>query len=474
MMGSIRLFNIFGIAIHIHVTFLLLLVFVVPGGIKYLALVLGVFFFVTVHELCHSLVARRFGIEVSRITLFPIGGVASMSKTPDKPTEELLISLAGPLSNLAIVGIFFYPMRSLVGDAVLFHPLSTATWPLTLSYVYWLNLMLAVFNMVPAFPMDGGRILRSALATRLGWVRATRIAVRLGHLFALLFAYLGIVNGNAILFIIAIFVYMAASSEEMQVRVKETLKSFRIRDILPPDFSARDRYKDKAEAEDAVIVGYTERRTMNKILIAPSILSADFSRLADEVKAVDEAGADWIHVDVMDGHFVPNITMGPLVVKSIRPATKLPIDVHLMIKEPQKYIESFAKAGADIITFHIESDGDPKEMIRLIKYFKKRAGVSIKPNTDVGLIAPILPMIDMVLVMTVEPGFGGQGFISDCLPKIEEVRKIFRKDIEVDGGINESFAKEVIAKGANVLVAGTSVFGTKDYAEAIRKLRGGN
>ena len=213
---------------------------------------------------------------------------------------------------------------------------------------------------------------------------------------------------------------------------------------------------------------------MNKILIAPSILSADFSELGEEVKDVERAGADWIHVDVMDGHFVPNITMGPLVVKSIRPVTKLPMDVHLMIKEPEKYIESFVKAGADIITFHIESEGDPKEIIRLIKYFKKRVGVSIKPKTDVKSIMPILQMVDMVLVMTVEPGFGGQGFMPDCLPKIEEVRKIFRKDIEVDGGINELSAKDVIAKGANVIVAGTSVFGTKDYASAIKILRGGN
>jgi len=164
--------------------------------------------------------------------------------------------------------------------------------------------------------------------------------------------------------------------------------------------------------------------------------------------------------------------MGPLVVKSIRPVTKLPIDVHLMIKEPERYIESFSKAGADIITFHVESDGDPKEIIRLIKYFKKKAGVSIKPGTDLKKIESILPMVDMVLVMTVEPGFGGQEFMFDCLPKIEEVRKIFKKDIEVDGGINASYASEVIAKGANVIVAGTSIFGTKDYAGAIKGLRG--
>jgi len=175
---------------------------------------------------------------------------------------------------------------------------------------------------------------------------------------------------------------------------------------------------------------------------------------------------------VMDGHFVPNITIGPVIVKSIRPVTKLPLDVHLMIKEPEKYIESFAKAGADIITFHIEVEEDPKEIIRLIKYFKKKVGVSIRPKTDVAKLSNVLPMIDMVLVMTVEPGFGGQAFMSDCVPKIKEIRKIFRKDIEVDGGVNSATAQEVIEAGANIIVAGTSVFGTKDYAEAIKKLRG--
>ncbi len=212
---------------------------------------------------------------------------------------------------------------------------------------------------------------------------------------------------------------------------------------------------------------------MSKILIAPSILSADFSKLGQEIKDVEKCGADWIHIDVMDGHFVPNITIGPVVVKSIRPVTKLPLDVHLMIKEPQKYVESFVKAGADIITFHIEADGDPKETIRLIKYFKKKVGVSVRPKTDASKLQGILPMVDMILVMTVEPGFGGQAFMGDCLPKIEEIRKIFKKDIEVDGGVNEMTAQEVIVKGANVIVAGTSIFGTKNYAEAIKKIRGG-
>ncbi|MCM8761497.1 MAG: ribulose-phosphate 3-epimerase [Candidatus Omnitrophica bacterium] len=211
---------------------------------------------------------------------------------------------------------------------------------------------------------------------------------------------------------------------------------------------------------------------MNKVLIAPSILSADFSKLGQEIKDVERSGADWIHIDVMDGHFVPNITVGPVVVRSIRPLTKLPFDVHLMIAKPEAYIESFAKAGSDIITFHAEVEEHPKEVIKLIKYFKKKVGVSIRPKTPVKLIEGILQMVDMVLVMTVEPGFAGQEFMPECLPKIEELRKVFRKDIQVDGGINESTAPEVIKAGANVIVAGTSVFGAKNYKEAISKLKG--
>ena len=236
MKGSIRLFKIFGIAINIHVTFFLLFLLVLPGGLKWLFLIIAIFFFVTVHELCHSLVARHFGIDVREITLLPIGGVASMTKMPEKPVHELLISLAGPLSNICIIIIFFYPLKYLLGPDILFHSLSTRTWPLTLAYIYWINLVLAGFNLLPAFPMDGGRVLRAILATRMGYQKATKIAVNFGHLFALAFAYFGIVRFNIILIIIAVFIYTAASSEELQVEIKETLKKFKVRDILPHDF----------------------------------------------------------------------------------------------------------------------------------------------------------------------------------------------------------------------------------------------
>lgn len=211
----------------------------------------------------------------------------------------------------------------------------------------------------------------------------------------------------------------------------------------------------------------------DRTLIAPSILSADFSKLGQEIRDIEKAGADWVHIDVMDGNFVPNITMGPVVVKSIRPVTKLPLDVHLMIARPERFIESFVKAGADIITFHIEVEEDPREIIKLIRYYKKKVGVSLRPKTAVDKLKPVLSMVDMVLVMTVEPGFGGQEFMPDCLSKISEVRSVFDRDIQVDGGINDMNVTDVIGKGANIIVAGTSVFGKKDHGEAIRKLRGG-
>ena len=211
---------------------------------------------------------------------------------------------------------------------------------------------------------------------------------------------------------------------------------------------------------------------MNKILVAPSILSADFANLERDVKLVEKAGADWIHVDVMDGHFVPNITIGAPVVKSLRKVTKLPLDVHLMIENPEKYIPDFAKAGADIITVHQEACADNLlEVIEQIKSYGIKAGVSIKPNTSVNAIKDVLPFVGMVLVMSVEPGFGGQSFMENSISKIAKIRALAPEiDIQVDGGINPETARLVTQAGANILVAGSSVYGADDTAAAIRSL----
>ena len=214
--------------------------------------------------------------------------------------------------------------------------------------------------------------------------------------------------------------------------------------------------------------------------IAPSILSADFARLGDEIRAVDTAGADWIHVDVMDGHFVPNITIGPAVVKALRSSSKLPFDVHLMIAPVDPYIAAFAEAGADIITVHPESGPHLHRTIQLIKSLGKKAGVALNPATPVEVIDYVLDNIDLVLVMTVNPGFGGQGFIGSQLQKIADVRARIDKSgrdiaLEVDGGVNAATAAQVVGAGADVLVAGTATFegGTKAYGDNIRRLRGG-
>lgn len=217
---------------------------------------------------------------------------------------------------------------------------------------------------------------------------------------------------------------------------------------------------------------------MKNIIIAPSILSADFANLESEIKKIEKAGANWVHVDVMDGRFVPNITIGAPIVKSIRKVTDIPFDVHLMIVEPIKYIEDFAKAGSDYITVHTEAcEGNLEETIDLIKSFGIKAGVSIKPKTPVEDLKKVLHKLDLILIMTVEPGFGGQKFITDCLPKISEVRELIKKEnlnhihIEVDGGINEETAKLAISAGADALVAGNYVYGAKDISAAIKSLR---
>ncbi|MBZ5749827.1 MULTISPECIES: ribulose-phosphate 3-epimerase [Metabacillus] len=212
------------------------------------------------------------------------------------------------------------------------------------------------------------------------------------------------------------------------------------------------------------------------IKIAPSILSADFAKLAEEIKDVENGGADYIHVDVMDGHFVPNITIGPLIVEAIRPGTKLPLDVHLMIEQPDLYINEFVRAGADIITVHVEACKHLHRTIQLIKSFGIKAGVVLNPHTPVESIQHILEDIDMVLFMTVNPGFGGQAFIPQVLPKIKQLSDIIKEkqlpiEIEVDGGINEQTAKQCVEAGATVLVAGSAIYNKEDRHQAIQSLR---
>ncbi len=213
--------------------------------------------------------------------------------------------------------------------------------------------------------------------------------------------------------------------------------------------------------------------------LAPSILSADFARLGEQIKEAEAAGADYLHVDVMDGHFVPNLTIGPVVVAWLRPLTKLPFDVHLMIESPERYIPDFANAGADIITVHQETCVHLHRTVQQIKGFNKKAGVALNPSTPVATLEEILPYIDLVLILSVNPGFGGQAFIATSMQKIAAMRKMIdarglaaQIEIEVDGGINPEIAPRVVAAGANVLVAGSAVFNKKErVAQTMERLR---
>lgn len=220
----------------------------------------------------------------------------------------------------------------------------------------------------------------------------------------------------------------------------------------------------------------TEVKSVVKpVLVAPSLLSCDFANLEKEIAAVSKAGADWLHVDVMDGHFVNNITIGPPVVKSIKKVSKIPLDVHLMIEKPEKYVDSFLEAGSDILTIHVESTTDVKGVLQKIKSSGRKTGITLRPKTSATEILPYLEIIDLVLVMTVEPGFGGQKFMEDQIPKIKFLNQEITKrnldiHIEVDGGINAETAKMCRAQGANVFVAGNYVFGG-DYKKNIKTLR---
>ena len=210
--------------------------------------------------------------------------------------------------------------------------------------------------------------------------------------------------------------------------------------------------------------------------IAPSILSADFSRLGDEVRAVEEAGADYIHVDVMDGHFVPNLTVGPVVVQALRRVTRLPLDVHLMIEEPDRYLEDFARAGSNILTVHVEACRHLNGTVNRIKGLGLKAGVALNPATPLSSLDYIMSEADLILVMTVNPGFGGQDFIPACLPKIAKLREMvdargLSLELEVDGGINLANIKDVAEAGARVFVSGKGVFGKPDYSATIKEMR---
>lgn len=217
---------------------------------------------------------------------------------------------------------------------------------------------------------------------------------------------------------------------------------------------------------------------MSQTLVAPSILSADFARLGEEVKNVVAAGADWIHFDVMDGRFVPNITIGPLVLQSLRKLNPPPLDVHLMIVEPERYIEDFAKAGANYLTVHLETCPHLHRTLQQIRQAGAKPGVVINPSTPVSALQHVLGMVDLVLLMSVNPGFGGQAFIPEVMPKIAELVEMRKRGshkflIEIDGGVNDKNAPDLIRAGVDVLVAGSFVFGAKDYAQAIRSLKGG-
>lgn len=306
MRGSFQVAEVAGIAIKVHITFLLL---VLIFG-KWFFFVLAVFFFVTLHELAHSLVAKKFGITVKEITLLPIGGVASMSKMPEKPYQEFLISVAGPLSNIAIIVIFYFPMKWFAGPEFFFgafksffgNYMPVYNHVFIICQIYWINLVLALFNLLPAFPMDGGRILRSILAGRMGFQRATKIAVNFGHAFALLFGYIGLMNGRIILLIIAVFIYMAASGEEMQVDLRTTLRKFRVKDILIGEFLTLTKGADLSKVLELM---FHTRQEDFPVLDDANEKMVGFLSRNDIMNGVHRFGTSGSVEQVMNKDFIP-------------------------------------------------------------------------------------------------------------------------------------------------------------------------
>ncbi len=220
----------------------------------------------------------------------------------------------------------------------------------------------------------------------------------------------------------------------------------------------------------------TEQANAKNLVIAPSILSADFGRLEEQIRRVEEGGADWLHLDIMDGHFVPNISFGPMVVKAIRGISKLPLDTHLMISNPDRYLEEFQRAGADRLTIHVESTAHLHRTIQRVQELGMKAGVTLNPSTPISAITEVLPFVDLVLIMSVNPGFGGQKFIATMLQKIRDTSAVLRElkreiYLEVDGGVDSSNARQIVEAGANALVAGNAIFNTPNIPGSVRALR---
>jgi len=305
MKGSIKLLEVFGISVNIHITFLLLpLIFLMLGGVRSMVLVLIVFVCVTIHELAHSLVAQRFGIRVKDITLLPIGGVASMSKMPQNPKQEFIISIVGPLSNIVLAALIYYVLYNVpwMPKSILRNPTLGNTWRHTLAMVPVINVVLAVFNLLPAFPMDGGRLLRAFLATKMDFRKATKIAVYIGHIFAILFGYIGFMYRHPFLVLIAVFIYMAASAEESHVNLRETLKGYKVRDILNPQFLTLDKSTPISKVLELVFHSHQE-----DFPVMEGGKMAGFVTRADIIFAMHKKGSATLLSEIMRAD-VPSVT----------------------------------------------------------------------------------------------------------------------------------------------------------------------